>query len=101
MVSFTEDHYLIHGQNVYLLKKAIIYSEKSMKGYVGLMKLKIPKSGRHYCKVTTGPVCQKMYFSSYKNVLSVNSLLVLPISLPTFSIQLKVHGLLLFGEWIS
>ena len=37
-----EDHCPIHGQSVCPLKKATMCSEKSMKEYVGLIKLKTP-----------------------------------------------------------
>ena len=52
-------------------------------------------------KVITGPTCQRMPSNSFKSALSVSSLLVSRRSLPTFSIQLEVHGLLLHGEWTS
>ena len=40
MTNSIEDHCLIHSQSVCPLKKTTMCSKKSMKGYVGLMKLK-------------------------------------------------------------
>ena len=80
-------------------KKATMCSEKFTKGYLGLTKLKTPLSEKLCCKVTIGLTCQRMLFSSFKSVPSASSLIILRRNLPIFSIQLEVHGLLLYGEW--
>ena len=57
MMKSTEDHYLILGQNVCPLKRATICSEKSMKGYVRLMKPKTQSFEKPYYKDIIDPIC--------------------------------------------
>ena len=73
MANSIEDHYPIHGQNVCPPKKATMCSEKFMKEYVGLMKLKTPSSGKPCYKVTIGLTCRKTPSSSFRSVPSASA----------------------------